>query len=256
MTGERTPTAWTTQATATGATGGRVHGSDINLRAPAQHAEYVAAADRIAAAGHRAVLDWGCGYGQMTRLLVDRGLRVTSIDYDPGEPEPVSRPLERFPGLEAIRTGEPVRLPFEDECFDSVLSMGVLEHVSDPDASLDEIHRVLRPGGVLYCHKLPNRLSWLEAIARRSGRMYFHGQLPDDRLYDLSEVSRIVERHGFEPIWARRTNMLPLTLTGRLAERLAPAIWLANRALSRIPLLNALATNVELSARRSSRSAP
>ena len=256
MTGERGPTAWTRQATATGASAGRVHGSDINLRAPAQHAEYVAAANRIAAAGHREVLDWGCGYGQMSRLLTDRGLRVTSIDYDPAEPEPVSRPLERFPGLEAIRTGEPVRLPFENESFDAVLSMGVLEHVSDPDASLDELHRVLRPGGVLYCHKLPNRLSWLEAIARRSGRIYFHGQLPDDRLYNLAEARQIVDRHGFEPIFARRMNMLPLTLTGRIAERLAPAIWLANRALSRIPLLNTFATNVELSARRSSRSAP
>jgi SAM-dependent methyltransferase len=248
--------AWTSQAAATGCAGGRVHGSDINLRAPAQHAEYFAVANRIAADGHSEVLDWGCGYGQMTRLLIDRGLRVTSIDYDPGEPEPVSRPLERFPGLEAIRTGDPVRLPFANESFDAVLSMGVLEHVSDPDASLDEIHRVLRPGGVLYCHKLPNRLSWLEAIARRSGRMYFHGQLPDDRLYDLSEARRIVERHNFEPVWARRTNMLPLTLTGRMAQRLAPAIWLSNRTLSRIPLLNAFATNVELSARRSSRSAP
>ena len=55
------------------------------------------------------------------------------------------------------------------EPFDAVLSCGVLEHVEDPDASLDEIRRVLQPGGTFYVYKLPNRASYLEAIARRLG---------------------------------------------------------------------------------------
>ena len=63
--------------------------------------------------------------------------------------------------------------------------MGVLEHVMDPGASLDELRRVLVPGGLVYCYKLPNRFSYLEFVARHTGR-YFHGEAEFDRLYDLA----------------------------------------------------------------------
>jgi SAM-dependent methyltransferase len=226
----------------------RVHGSDINLHSAPQMAEYQAAADRVARDGHRHVLDWGCGRGQMTDLLRRRGLQVDSMDYDPAADGVETRALERYPGLEALFTNDPVKLPYADDTFDAVLSMGVLEHVGDPDASLDEIARVLKPFGLLYVYKLPNRASYLEAIARRTGG-YYHGQLPDDRLYDLSSARGLLERHGYDVLELRHANMLPLTLPGRAATRLAPAIWRANRALAAVPGLNRAATNVELVAR-------
>ena len=202
-------------------------------------------------------LEIGAGTGYFTLNLLQDGIvrEATCTDISAGMLHALEANAARL-GLSVDTVAcDAAELPFADDSFDLVLGHAVLHHLPFLDRAFAELHRVLRPGGVLYCHKLPNRLSWLEAIARRSGRMYFHGQLPDDRLYDLSEARRLVERHDFEPIWSRRMNMLPLTLTGRLAERLAPAIWLANRALSRVPLLNKFATNVELSARRSSRSA-
>jgi SAM-dependent methyltransferase len=223
--------------------------SDINLRSGPQMAEYRTAAQRVALAGHREVLDWGCGYGQMTDLLRGFGVHVTALDYDPGAQGLERRRLNHYPGVEALYTSEPVRLPFGDDSFDAVLSMGVLEHVGDPDASLDEIRRVLRPAGMLYVYKLPNRFSYLEAIARRTSGMYFHGQQPDDRLYTIRTARDLLSRHGYEVLEAGRANMLPLTLPGRAASALAPAIWSANLAIARIPGLNALATNVQLIAR-------
>ena len=121
-------------------------------------------------------------------------------------------------------------------------------HVRDPDGSLDELARVLRPGGTLYVYKLPNRFSYLEAIARRTGQ-YYHGQGDDDRLYTVPVARELLERHGYEVREIRYANMLPLTLPGRIAGTLAPVIWAANRLLARVPGLNRLATNVELVAR-------
>ena len=85
--------------------------------------------------------------------------------------------------------------------------------------------------------------------------MYFHGQLPDDRLYTPAEARALFERHHLSVAQARPANMLPLTLTADWVNRVAPVIWPLNRALSRVPILNLLATNVEVTARRSSRSA-
>jgi SAM-dependent methyltransferase len=206
--------------------------------------EYEAIVERIAAEPSGLVLDWGCGHGQVSHLLRERGVEVESFDYR-GESETTLVTLEHFPDVEAHISGDPVRLPFADARFDIVLSCGVLEHVQQPEASLDEIHRVLRPGGRLLIYKLPNRLSYLELIARRAG-LYYHGAYPDDRLYDRRSAVALVRRHGFRVDRFERTNLLPLTLTHPLAWRLSGPIWRLNRALGRVPGVALLATNLEL----------
>ena len=203
---------------------------------------------RIAAEVAGPVLDWGCGHGQVSALLQAAGVEVVSLEWDPDAAPGDVRTPPRHPEVRVRLTPDAVALPFDAASFDAVLSMGVLEHVQDPDGSLEEIRRVLRPGGTLYVFKLPNRRSYLEWVARRAG-LYYHGSLPDDRVYTLRQARELVERHGFDVVEARRANMLPLTLTGRWARRHARAVWRANVALARVPLLHRLATNVELVAR-------
>jgi SAM-dependent methyltransferase len=217
---------------------------DVNLRSGPQMREYIAIADRVALERPGRVLDWGCGLGQMTKLLRERGLDVVPFDYVAGS-EPRMVRLEHFPEIEAHISGEPVALPFEADAFDTVLSCGVLEHVERPADSLEELHRVLRPGGRLLVYKLPNRFSYLEAIAKRAG-MYYHGSLPNDRVYDERSARALVAAHGFRIDDFRRTNMLPLTVEHPLAWRLSSQIWGANRALARVPGVEFLATNLEL----------
>jgi SAM-dependent methyltransferase len=222
----------------------RARGIDINLRSGPQMREYEEIVARIAAEARGRVLDWGCGHGQITHLLLERGVETVAFDYRE-DSEPTTVTLEHYPEIEAHVSGDPVLLPFADESFDTVLSCGVLEHVQRPADSLREIRRVLRPHGRLLIYKLPNRFSYLEAIARRAG-LYYHGALPNDRVYDRRSATALVTASGFDVREFKRTNMLPLTVEHELVWRLSGPIWRANQALARIPGLNLLATNVEL----------
>ena len=219
---------------------------DVNLRSGPQMREYVAIADRLARERVGRVLDWGCGHGQVSQLLRERGVETAAYDFRP-DAEPRVIQLEQFPQIEAHISGEPVALPFAEDSFDAVLSCGVLEHVQRPPESLQELRRILRPGGRLFVYKLPNRFSYLEAIARRAG-MYYHGFYPDDQIYDRRSSEALLEANGFRVDDFRRTNMLPLTLSHPLAWRLSAPIWQLNRLLARVPGLSLLATNLELDA--------
>lgn len=219
---------------------------DVNIRSGPQMREYVAIADRLAEAAPGHVLDWGCGHGHMTKLLRERGVEVTAFDYV-ADSEPKIVASDHFPEIEMHISGDPVALPFPEHSFDAVLSCGVLEHVELPAASLQELHRVLRHGGRLYVYKLPNRSSYLEAIAKRAG-MYYHGSLPNDRVYDRRTATALLRANGFQVDDFRRTNMLPLTIEHPLAGRMSHAIWTMNRALAKVPGLALLATNIELDA--------
>ena len=224
---------------------GERRSSDLNLRSEPQMREYLAIAESIAADRPKRVLDWGCGWGQVTMMMRERGLEVVPYEYRPDVETEGFQPLELRPDIGVYISADPVKLPFASNSFDAVLSLGVLEHVSDPDGSLEELRRVLETGGRLYVYKLPNRYSYLEKLAKLLG-LYYHGQFPDDTVYTKRSAAALLEAHGFEVERLRRTNLLPLTLQGRLATRAAGPIWAVNRALARVPGLNVLATNVEL----------
>ena len=74
-------------------------------------------------------------------------------------------------------------LPFADQTFDAALCMNVLEHVKRPEACLTEIHRVLKPGGVIYL--------MVPLFAREH-------QLPHDYYrYTSYGITYLLERAGF-----------------------------------------------------------
>ena len=99
--------------------------------------------------------------------------------------------------------------------------------------------------------KLPNRTSYLEAVARRAGPLLPRGLQSTTGCMTAARPSGCFRRHGFDVVEFRRMNMLPLSLTAAWATHWARRIWDVNRLLSAVPGLNLVATNLELVARTS-----
>ncbi|MGG7564906.1 class I SAM-dependent methyltransferase [Rhodovulum sp. DZ06] len=95
-------------------------------------------------AGLRA-LDFGCGGGSGYDVLRARlpGLRYSGVDIE-SSPEVDARTRDDA----EFRSFDGVNLPWEDGAFDLVYSRQVFEHVRHPDAAVQDIARVLKPGGV------------------------------------------------------------------------------------------------------------
>jgi SAM-dependent methyltransferase len=98
------------------------------------------------------VLDCGCGPGTITLGIaraVHPGL-VTGVDFGASQ---VERATARATadGVDNVtfRVADCYDLPFESNAFDCIFSNALLEHLSDPVRALKELHRTLKPGGVI-----------------------------------------------------------------------------------------------------------
>jgi ubiquinone/menaquinone biosynthesis C-methylase UbiE len=91
------------------------------------------------------ILDAGCGTGGLLDVLAQwPDAEVTGVDF---APEALSFCRQR--GHHRLVGSDLTVLPFRSESFDVVTALDVLEHVPNDARALDEIFRVLRPGGIL-----------------------------------------------------------------------------------------------------------
>jgi ubiquinone/menaquinone biosynthesis C-methylase UbiE len=94
------------------------------------------------------VLDVGCGPGVMTDEMLARACSFWGID--PSENMIAIARSRVGPDADArFVQGDAGRLPFDDNFFDAVLCMGVIDSVPDGSQAIREMVRVLKPGGVL-----------------------------------------------------------------------------------------------------------
>jgi SAM-dependent methyltransferase len=111
------------------------------------------------------VLEIGLGYGTVAQRLAKEGARYTGLDISRGPVELANLRLRmnRLPGR-AIE-GSILRAPFKDESFDAVVTIGCLHHTGNLALGINEVFRLLRPGGralVMVYNALSYRrwLSW------------------------------------------------------------------------------------------------
>jgi len=93
---------------------------------------------------NKKILDVGCGDGVLSFLLAKEDAKVSGIDYSDIA---IEFAKEKTKQLKIdFRQGSAYELPFEDNCFDAVVSSDVIEHLEDVPQYLSEINRVCKDG--------------------------------------------------------------------------------------------------------------
>jgi len=157
------------------------------------------------------ILDVGSGTGANLKMLAGFG-RAEGVDISPQAVE-----FCRERGLNSVRLGAAEELPYEDDSFDLVTALDVVEHLDDDVAGLREMRRVLRHDGRL--------LLFVPAF------MFLWG-VQDDvsnhrRRYTLPSLLSAVEAAGFSVEWSSYANIsffLPVLLVRSVMR------WLGLRA--------------------------
>lgn len=107
------------------------------------------------------ILDAGCGIARWPIYLRRAGYRVCGLEYSLDACR-IAR--ENEPGLD-VACGDVRAKPLRAESVDAVMSLGVVEHdEAGPQAALREVHRVLKPGGLLIL-AVPYDNPWRRAVA-------------------------------------------------------------------------------------------
>lgn len=154
------------------------------------------------------MLDVGAGFGwQLDHYIRRRGVVATSLDFDAKTCEH-SIVKDRA----EIRTGDLLDVGFEPESFDVVTLYQALEHVYHPKAVLEEVHRILKPGGRLVID-VPDWGAWWRRVW---GRRWF-GMMVPTHLFHFTKGSlrTVVTAAGFETI-LQRSMYWPFEATASL----------------------------------------
>ncbi|MFB7617624.1 class I SAM-dependent methyltransferase [Kitasatospora sp. NPDC056181] len=159
------------------------------------------------------VLDLGCGGGRHAFECYRRGANVIALDQNTEEIAEVRKWFaameqagEAPEGASAVAMeGNALALPFEDEYFDKIIISEVMEHIPDDKGVLNEMFRVLKPGGLLAVtvpRWLPEKICW--ALSDE----YHEVEGGHIRIYRGDELLGKLKDAGLEPYGTHHAHAL------------------------------------------------
>jgi len=171
--------------------------------------------DRLGLRAGELLLDLGCGFGRHAFEGLRRGARVVACDMAVPELQQVRNLFEAMvlageapaDGMAVTVNGDATRLPFPDGTFDRVIASEVMEHIPDDAAALDELVRVLRPGGVIAITIpawLPEKVCWMLSDEYYAPKAV-GGHV---RIYTEGEMRTKMSGAGLEPTGSHQAHAL------------------------------------------------
>lgn len=137
------------------------------------------------------VLDFGCGRGERSVALLERGAEVWGIDISPNyiaEAEARARAAGHPDAAFHFTAADAHALPYPEAQFDLVVGEGILHHL-DLQVALAEVHRVLKPGGrALFCEPLLDN-----PLLKLFRRVTPAARTEDERPLDTADLAAIAD---------------------------------------------------------------
>lgn len=198
-------------------------------------------ADFAAACG-REVLEIGVGLGADHQRFAEAGAVLTGVDLTERAVGHTGQRLAALGLRSHLLTADAEHLPFAEASFDIVYSWGVLHHTPNTPKAIDEVWRVLRPGGsarimVYHAYSMVGYMLWIRyaLLAGRPSRsladIYAHHlESPGTKAYTVDEARRLFAR--FSKVAIRTVLTHGDLLTSEVGQRhrgslltIAKALW-------------------------------
>jgi len=121
----------------------------------------------------RNVLEIGLGYGTVAQKLMEAGANYHGLDIADGPVAMAQHRADLLGKTVKVSQGSALAIPYPDETFDAVVSIGCLHHTGDLALALREVHRVLRTGqeAMIMVYNAQSYRQWLESPVDTYRRM-------------------------------------------------------------------------------------
>lgn len=137
--------------------------------------ETKAAFDLFQPQAEEKILDVGCGTGNFSIKLAQKGCEVTGIDISKPMLEKAAKKAKKLNLDIDFKKANIVNLEFEDNHFDSVFSMAAVEFIEDLEKAMQEMKRVVKPGGKILLGTIRKESVW--------GRVYQKQAQKEDSVF-------------------------------------------------------------------------